>query len=250
MRLDSRGTRTVESNASHHTHDRPAKGRDELVEIYDDHAPQIERFDRLGQLLTGRFRERQFGSARGRVLDVACGTGENFPHLPEDVDLVGVDLSPRMLAGAKRRARDLGVEADLYRMDATSLEFPDDSFDTVISSFSTCTFPEPVETLTEMARVCRSDGRVLLLEHGRSSVDAIARFQDWYAPSHFENTGCRWNQEPVELVSHAPLEIREARRGVLGVLTAVEAVPADSAAESERERELATRLRETLSLLT
>jgi len=59
-------------------------------------------------------------------------------------------------------------------MDAQALEFPDDSFDTVISSFSTCTFPDPIAALHEMERVCTPDGEILLLEHRRSDAAPLA----------------------------------------------------------------------------
>src|SRR5699024_9946383 len=138
--------------------------------------------------------------ADGRVLDVACGTGANFPYLPDTVALVGVDISPEMLAKARDRLGRLKIEGTLEQMDAQALEFDDDSFDTVISSLSTCTFPDPVIAIEEMVRVCKPAGRILLLEHGRSDFRPLARFQDWRADTHYATAGCRWNQEPLELI--------------------------------------------------
>ncbi len=207
------------------TDSRRAMSTDGLRDVYDDLAPRFERLDRLNRLLTGRYRRRLLAGARGRTLDVACGTGENFPYLPADVDLVAVDLSPEMLDAAGRRADDLDRDAGLRVMDAAALDLPDDGFDTVVSSLSTCTFPEPEAALREMMRVCRPGGRILLLEHGRSSVGPIARFQDWRAEAHFAAAGCRWNQEPLALVEAAGLSVRRADRRLLGVLTLVEAAP-------------------------
>ena len=185
---------------------RPSKEADEIREIYHDMAPRFDRFEPVDRLVTGRYRDRLFSRASGRVIDVACGTGVNFPYLPDDVDLVGIDLSEAMLARASERLAELDLEGEVRQADAADLPFEDDSFDTVISSLSTCTFPEPVAVLREMDRVCAPDGRILLLEHGRSSVGALARFQDWWAPRHFEKHGCRWNQEPADLVAEAGLE--------------------------------------------
>lgn len=204
---------------------RPSKSTTELADIYDELAPRMERFDPVNRLLTGRFRARLFGSVHGRVLDVACGTGENFRYLPSDVDLTGIDVSRSSLAVAERRAARLGVEADLREMDAAALTFPDDCFDAVISALSTCTFPDPAAALDEMARVCRPDGRVLLLEHGRSTVGPVARFQDWRAHAHFETAGCRWNQEPVDVVDGTNLDVLGVERRLAGVLTALEVRP-------------------------
>jgi hypothetical protein len=76
-----------------------------------------------------------------------------------------------------------------------------------------------------MGRVCVPDGRVLLLEHGRSSVGPIARFQDWRADAHYEKHSCRWNQNPLEVVSRSPLTTVESSTALLGIVTAIEARP-------------------------
>lgn len=207
---------------------RPAKQPEEIEAVYEDMAPRFELFEPLDRLFTGRYREQLFSRAEGSVLDVACGTGINFRYLPDDVELAGVDLSEPMLVRAREEAESLGVDADLHRGDAAALPFPDDSFDSVISSLSTCTFPDPLAVLGEMDRVCHPDGRILLLEHGRSTVGPVARFQDWWAPRHFESTGCRWNQEPADLVSEAGFESFGLRRRFLGVITMMSIRPTDS----------------------
>ena len=204
----------------------PAHSADDVRETYRDQAPTMDRMDWLNRLFTGRYRRRLFGDASGRVLDVACGVGTNARYLPADCEYVGVDLSPDVLARARRRLADRDGGATLHEMDAEDLAFADDAFDTVVSSLSTCTFPDPVAALSEMARVCRPDGRVLLLEHGRSSVGPVARFQDWRADAHFEKHTCRWNQEPLAVVDSAPMEVLAADTAVLGMLTSVEARPA------------------------
>jgi len=205
------------------------KSAQDVQATYADVADRFARFAWLDRLFTGRFRRRQFGDASGRVLDVACGTGTNFPYLPQSIDLVGVDLSPEMLANARDELDRLDLDGSLCRMDAASLAVPDDSFDTVISALSTCTFPDPVAALQEMDRVCKPDGRILLLEHGQSDVGPVARFLDWRAESHYEKMGCRWNQEPLDLVEAAGLPVVESRSAVLGIVTAIEARPTATA---------------------
>jgi len=203
---------------------RTATARD-VVETYADQARWMGRMAWLDRLLVGRYRARAFADAEGRVLDVACGVGTNVSALPADVAYVGVDLSPAVLEEAETRHPQLERGETLREMDAQDLEFPDDSFDTVISALSTCTFPDPYAALAEMARVCKPDGRVLLLEHGRSDVGPVARFQDWRADAHYEKHACRWNQEPVALVAASALSVREHWTALLGILTGIEAVP-------------------------
>ena len=171
----------------------------------------------LEALLFRRLRSSLLRSASGRVLEVAAGTGSNLKHYPGCLDLVAVDLSPGMLSRAVRRgARKVAV------MDAGHLGFRDGVFDTVVSTLGTCTFPDPVAALREMRRVCRAGGRILLLEHGRSSRPAIAAWQDRHAPKHAGHLGCWWNREPLENVRQAELEPVAAKRLALGIVHVIQ----------------------------
>ncbi|WP_436925715.1 class I SAM-dependent methyltransferase [Halosimplex amylolyticum] len=210
------------------TAERTGRRPDSLADIretYADQAETVARMRWLDRLLVGRYRRRLFERATGRVLDVACGTGTNAEYVPESAEYVGVDISPEMLREADEELRRLGRAGTLAEMDAQALAFPDDSFETVISSLSTCTFPDPVAALDEMNRVCEPDGQVLLLEHGRSSVELFGRFQDWRADAHYEKHSCRWNQEPLALVSQSALALRESSTRLFGVITAIRAEP-------------------------
>ena len=197
----------------------------DVRETYREQATTMARMDWLNRALSGRYRRALFGDATGRTLDVACGVGTNATYLAADTEYVGIDISDAVLTAARQRLEDSQQETTLYEMDAQNMAFPDDSFDTVISSLSTCTFPDPVAALSEMGRVCAPDGRVLLLEHGRSSVGAIAWFQDWRADAHFEKHSCRWNQEPLDVVAASPLTTTESSSALLGIITAIEARP-------------------------
>jgi ubiquinone/menaquinone biosynthesis C-methylase UbiE len=90
---------------------------------------------------------------------------------------------------------------------------------------STCTFPDPIQALREMSRVCRRDGRILLVEHGRSDRGWAARYQDRRAEAHARMIGCHWNREPLELVRQAGLQVTRADRRFLGVFHSIEARP-------------------------
>ena len=175
---------------------------------------------------TGRLRKRAFATARGAILAVACGDGENFAVLPADSPIVGVDFSSVMLEKARERARRLGRPIELHEMDAEALRFPNAHFDTVVSALATCSFLDPIAALHEMQRVCRPDGQILLLEHGRSQWAWLGRYQDRTAAQMIERGGCRWNQEPQELIRAAGLRIVTARRSHLGVFHSIHAVPA------------------------
>ncbi|AGB38712.1 class I SAM-dependent methyltransferase [Natronococcus occultus] len=197
----------------------------DIQAAYADAADLAARFDRVNRLLTGRYRRRQFADAEGRVLEVACGTGTNLRYLPDSVEYVGIDISEAMLARAWETLDRVDVDGRLERMDAQELSFADDSFDTVLSSFSTCTFPDPVAALDEMARVCRPDGRVLLIEHGPSDVDLLARYQEYRAAAHYERSGCRLTQEPLDVLERSTLVFEESDTAQLGRITTITARP-------------------------
>src|SRR5215467_8117451 len=163
-----------------------------------------------------KLRQRLLKHASGKVLEVAVGTGKNLCYYPHDCRVTAVDVSGAMLNIARKRPTKLSLNASFLLADAEALPFSDKSFDSVVSSLSTCTFPNPVAALQEMARVCRTDGKILLLEHGRSNREWLGRWQDRRADSFAKQLGCHWNREPQELAREAGLEIIEARRFFFG----------------------------------
>ena len=104
-----------------------------------------------------------------RVLEVGIGTGRNIHRYPENVSLVGVDLTPEMLDIANKRALELGRDVELFAKDATNLPFDDKSFDAVVSTYTLCATEEPQKVLDEMIRVCKPGGRIGLYDCKRAS---------------------------------------------------------------------------------
>jgi phosphatidylethanolamine/phosphatidyl-N-methylethanolamine N-methyltransferase len=103
----------------------------------------------------------------GRVLEVGVGTGLSLPTYKRALEIVGIDLSPEMLQKARERVRAEGLTniTGLYEMDAGDLKFPDASFDTVAAMYVMTVVPEPEKVMRELARVCRSGGEVLIVNH-------------------------------------------------------------------------------------
>lgn len=107
------------------------------------------------------------GLPPGRVLELGVGTGISLPLYDRKHRLVGVDLSPDMLARARKRVAEEKldhVEA-LHEMDAGNVTFPDASFDTAVAMYVITVVPDPDRVLAEMARVVRPGGRVILVNH-------------------------------------------------------------------------------------
>lgn len=173
-----------------------------------------------------KLRRRTLQRASGMVLEIAVGTGRNLRYYPRACKITAVDASEAMLEVARKKAARQGLTIPFLVMDAEALAFPDPCFDTVVSSLSLCTFPDPVAALREMARVCRPNGRILLLEHGRSDREWLGRWQDRRADRHAKALGCRWNREPLDLVRQAGLKLIAAQRIFFGIMHLLEAMPA------------------------
>ena len=198
----------------------------EISEKYDQFARWYDLIEGIPDLLgVRRLRERLLRRASGKVLEVAVGTGKNLVYYPQGCRIAAVDVSNAMLDVGRTRAAKLSVNVSFSLADAAALPFPDKTFDTVVSSLTTCTFPNPVAALQEMTRVCRTDGKILLLEHGRSDREWIGRWQDRRAERHAKQLGCHWNREPQELARQAGFKILEAHRCFFGIFHVIEATP-------------------------
>jgi ubiquinone/menaquinone biosynthesis C-methylase UbiE len=174
-------------------------------------------FDRL---LLGGGRARVCRRARGRTLELAVGTGLNLPFYSPDVALTGVDVSPAMLAVARRRAEALGRDADLCVGDAQALEFPDEGFDTVVATLALCTIPDERRALAEAHRVLRPGGRLLLLEHVRSPV-APVRWAERLLDPLARLAGDHLLRDPLDHLAAVGFEVERCHRSRWGFIEEV-----------------------------
>lgn len=173
--------------------------------------------------LLGGGREWLGARVQGRVLEVAVGTGRDLPHYPQGVTLTGIDLSPAMLAIARQRAADLGVDVDLHTGNAEHLPFADASFDTVVCAISLCTIPDPTAAISEMKRVLVPGGRLLLLDHIKSSWPPIFAGQWLIERVTIASSGEHLTRRQLPLVIAAGFEIVEAERLKAGMVERIHA---------------------------
>jgi ubiquinone/menaquinone biosynthesis C-methylase UbiE len=157
-------------------------------------------------------REWLAARARGRVLEVGVGTGRNLPLYAADVSVTGIELSPAMLAIARRRAAGLGLDADLRTGDAQALPFGDEAFDTVVCALSLCTIPDPATAIAEMRRVLVPGGRLLLLDHIGSSWPPIRAAQWLLERVTIRTAGEHFTRRQLPLVRAAGFDVAEAQR--------------------------------------
>lgn len=176
----------------------------------------------------GFFERRLFGrshrlwacqKAAGKALEVAVGTALNLEQYPEVVELTGIDLSPEMLEIARKRASELGREIDLQEGDAHSLSFDDESFDTVVCTYSLCNIPDPQRAVNEMKRVLKSGGRLILVDHIRATNRPVLWLQKAIEFVSARLEGEHMTRRPAEQVNAAGFDITERdRMGVVGIV--------------------------------
>jgi len=199
--------------------------------------------------------------ASGDVLELGVGTGLNLPgyDFARISSLTAVDISEGMLGKAKARMEALellsggnGIGLDGKSVDvrlsedgagtastskknftkkkitfsvadAENLPFPDDSFDTVVDTFSLCVMNYPVRALSEVQRVLKKDGVALLVEHTVSNDNALlSAYQNVTSPAVTKmSKGCVWNQDVLALVKQAGLVVTTQTPSLAGLIVTV-----------------------------
>ncbi len=141
--------------------------REHVLRAYRRYAP---RYDRLFGAVLDPGRRALSNAVAGlqpaSVLEVGVGTGLTLPGYPSSTKVVGIDISPEMLALARARAKRLpNRNIRLELMDAEALTFADDSFDCVTVPYVLSVTPHPRRLVEEIRRVCRADGTIFILNH-------------------------------------------------------------------------------------
>lgn len=175
---------------------------------YDAYAARYDDLDGgpvASSLRIPEMRRELVQRARGDVLEVAAGTGLNLGLYTDQVrSLTLLDASAGMLARAQARGAKRIVVGD-----AAKLPFDDATFDTVVSTFSLCTFDRPLASLEEMRRVVKKNGSVLLLENTRPDNRLLGLYVDLTADLVADRggKGCRYNIDVPRLLDRAGFEV-------------------------------------------
>lgn len=144
-----------------------------------------------------------------RILEVGVGTGRNFAYYPADIDITSIDFSENMLKLAEARAKKDEIKVKLIQMDVQNMWFEDNTFDTVVASLVFSAVPDPVRGLSEIKRVCRAEGKVILLEHVLNDNP----FRKWFAkfanPLVVRIIGANINRRTVDNVLESGLVVEK-----------------------------------------
>jgi ubiquinone/menaquinone biosynthesis C-methylase UbiE len=160
-----------------------------------------------------RIRPQMFRGLSGRILDAGVGTGRNFPFYPPSSEVVGIDLSPAMLARAERKRHTAAAPVELRQMDVTRLGFPDRCFDAAVATFLFCVLPDELQVagLRELRRVVKPGGTIRCLEYTRPSGGFRRAMTRLWEPWVHWAYGAGFDRQTERHVPEAGLELFESR---------------------------------------
>lgn len=186
-----------------------------IAAVFDTMAARYDRqMGVVERLLFANARSWAIAHARGRVVEIAVGTGLNLPRYgPEVTSIIGIELSEGMLAQARQRVSTEGLaRVRLCRGDAQALDLPDASADTVVSTFTFCTIPDPLAASREAYRVLVPGGRFVLAEHGPSTRPVARAIMRAIEPISVRVGADHLMRNPVPYLEAAGLTIEEMHR--------------------------------------
>ncbi|HSJ39133.1 MAG TPA: class I SAM-dependent methyltransferase [Planococcus sp. (in: firmicutes)] len=174
---------------------------------------------------TFKYRQKIFKDIEGKVLEVGIGVGLNFPFYNKDIELTGVDFSPEMLKRAQEAAKDYPFTATFIEANVESIEFPENTFDTIVSSGTFCGYQNPLKVLNNFQKWCKPDGKILLLEHGISSNKPLGLLQKTLDPLAVKMAGCHMDRDISGIVSSSKLQVVREERYLKGNVYMIWAKP-------------------------
>jgi len=164
-----------------------------------------------------RYRERVLADAQGRVLEIGIGSGLNLPFYAQRAQqVIGLDPSPRLLAMARGAGRQLEGAIELVEGSAEAVPLEDRSVDTVVTTWTLCSIPDPRRALAEMRRVLKPRGRLLFVEHGLAPDPKVRWWQDRLTPAWKRvGGGCHLNRAIAQLIEEAGFQFERLDSGYM-----------------------------------
>lgn len=163
---------------------------------------------------TTRVREEWVPHARGNVLEIGIGSGLNLPFYSREVGRIyGLEPSPELRKLARKRSIGKDIHVEFFSQSAEEpIPLPDQSVDTVVTTWTLCSIPDPLRALRQMKKVLKPDGHLIFVEHGRAPDSGVAVWQDRLTPVWKRiGGGCHLNRKIDDLLLKAGFSIEELK---------------------------------------
>jgi ubiquinone/menaquinone biosynthesis C-methylase UbiE len=158
----------------------------------------------------------------GPILFLAIGTGLDVRFFPPNREILGIDISDRMLEKARGRVEAYDGRIELRQMDVHEMPFENGHFDQVFTSCTFCSVPRPVEGLEALRRVLKPGGELHMFEHTgsryfpfRIMLNAMTQLS--------RHLGPEMNRPTVENVKAAGFQLAAVQHVYLDVVKTISA---------------------------
>jgi ubiquinone/menaquinone biosynthesis C-methylase UbiE len=191
----------------------PKARYDDVAQYYEGVMSPLQRWGLV------RLRQETINQLpNGKILEIGAGTGLNFVHYPPDAHGVATEFSREMLKIASTKAKPERVQ--LLQNRAEDLPFPDDSFDAAFATLVFCSVERPAQAFTELRRVVRPGGTVVLLEHVRPGgiLGPLFDLLNVFTVRLFDD---HVNRRTAATVAEAGLEVVDVKSRLLGIINLI-----------------------------
>jgi ubiquinone/menaquinone biosynthesis C-methylase UbiE len=185
------------------------------VNVYEKYLlPRLIHWGMRSKVATAE-RRRVIPLASGTVLEVEVGSGLNLPFYgPKVQRLYALDPSRELWKMARERVREVSFPVDFLAASAERIPLEDVSVDSVVSTWTLCTIPDPLQALPEMRRVLKPEGQLIFVEHGRAPDPGVRAWQHRLTPVWKRVAGgCHLNRPIDALIADAGFDITRIERG-------------------------------------
>lgn len=155
-----------------------------------------------------KHRQAALSNSRGKILEIGFGTGLNLLCYPTSVkEITVIDTNAAMGVLAEEKMKDSDINVIFKLLSAEKLPFEDNTFDSVVSTFTFCSIDGIDSAITEMKRVLKPDGRLIFLEHGVSCEPKVSKWQNRVNPFYkIFSDGCNLNRDIKDIIQRNNFE--------------------------------------------
>jgi len=150
------------------------------------------------------YRQEVLSEVSGEVLEIGFGTGLNLSYFPKTLQkLTIIDANPGMNSFVKKRIQNSSITVDSRVLNSENLPMADNSFDSVVSTWTLCSIVNVDQALEEIYRVLKPGGKFFFIEHGLSDEPKVQVWQNRLNPlQKVIGDGCNLNRNIKQLVEN------------------------------------------------